>query len=248
MDLPRHFVIRESSHRVLNPIEPAQLATLGAALRLPVGGTVLDLACGKGELLCTWARDHGITGTGVDIGTAFLADARERAAGLGVADRVAFVHGDAGEYVAAELVDVVACIGATWIGGGTPGTVRLMERSRKPSGMLLVGDVFWRVDPPREAVDALFGDLRGVDCLPLPESVERFHALGYDVVEFVAADERGWDRYVAAGWLSMRRWLDANPDDELAPEIRAELTRSQLHHVRWQRPYLGWGTFALMRR
>ncbi|MDP9796742.1 SAM-dependent methyltransferase [Catenuloplanes nepalensis] len=244
MDLPKHFVIRESSHRVLNPIESAQLATLGAALRLPAGGTLLDLACGKGELLCTWAREHGITGTGVDISTAFLADARARAADLGVADRVTFLHGDAGAYVAAEPADVVACIGATWIGGDTPGTVRLMESSLKLGGMLLVGDVYWRADPPPEAVEALFG----ADCLSLPGQVERFHELGYDVVELVAADERGWDRYAAASWLSMRRWLDANPDDELAPEIRSELTRSQLQHVRWQRPYLGWGVFALLRR
>ncbi|MDR7273679.1 SAM-dependent methyltransferase [Catenuloplanes atrovinosus] len=224
------------------------MATLGDALRLPAGSTVLDLACGKGELLCTWARDHGVTGTGVDLSTAFLADARARAADLGVADRVGFVHGDAGRYVADEPVDLVACVGATWIAGDTPGTVRLMERSVRPGGMLLVGDVFWRVDPPREAVEAIFGDLRGVDCLSLPGAVERFHELGYDVVELVAADERGWDRYVAASWLSMRRWLDANPDDELAPEIRAELTRSQSQHVRWQRPYLGWAMFALMRR
>ncbi|GAB7042899.1 MULTISPECIES: hypothetical protein [Catenuloplanes] len=69
-----------------------------------------------------------------------------------------------------------------------------------------------------------------------------------DVVEFVAADERGWDRYAAASWLNMRRWLDAHPDDALAPQIRAELTRAPPQHVRWQRPYLGWGVFALMRR
>jgi cyclopropane fatty-acyl-phospholipid synthase-like methyltransferase len=31
---------------------------------------MLDLACGSGELLCTWARDHGVSGTGVDISTA----------------------------------------------------------------------------------------------------------------------------------------------------------------------------------
>jgi hypothetical protein len=33
----------------------------------------------------------------------------------------------------------------------------------------------------------------------------------------------GWDRYAAAQWLNIRRWLDANPDDELAGQMRAEL-------------------------
>jgi len=94
---------------------------------------LLDLCCGKGELLSTWAAEHGITGTGVDISTVFLAAARDRAAELGVADRVSFVHADASTYVAEEPVDVAACIGATWIGDGAAGTVALLERSCRRS-------------------------------------------------------------------------------------------------------------------
>jgi len=44
------------------------------------GDRIVDLCCGKGEMLCTWSRDHGITGHGVDISTDFLAAARARAA------------------------------------------------------------------------------------------------------------------------------------------------------------------------
>jgi hypothetical protein len=61
MDLPRPFVIRESTHRIHDPLTPAKLARLGEALLLRSGQQVLDLACGSGEMLCTWARDHGIT-------------------------------------------------------------------------------------------------------------------------------------------------------------------------------------------
>ena len=58
----------------------------------------------------------------------------------------------------------------------------------------------------------------------LPELLASFGRLGYDVVEMVLADQDGWDRYEAAKWLTMRRWLAANPGDELAPEVRAQLT------------------------
>ena len=55
-DLPRSFVIRESSHRIHNPFTSEKLATLGRVLYLPPGTSMLDLACGSGEMLCTWAR------------------------------------------------------------------------------------------------------------------------------------------------------------------------------------------------
>lgn len=123
MDLPRIFTISESSHRIHNPFTPGKLAALGHALHLAPGTRVLDLASGSGEMLCTWAGDHHIIGTGVDISTVFTAEARARAAELGVADRVTFVHGDASGYVADEPVDLAACVGATWIGSGVAGTV-----------------------------------------------------------------------------------------------------------------------------
>jgi hypothetical protein len=42
--------------------------------------------------------------------------------------------------------------------------------------------------------------------------------------------------------------LDADPDGDLAAEMRAELHRAPLDYVRYRRPYLGWGVFALKRR
>ncbi|MEV0388775.1 methyltransferase domain-containing protein [Nonomuraea sp. NPDC050643] len=248
MDLPRSFTIRESSHRILNPFTADKLATLGRALALPPGTRMLDLACGKGEMLCTWARDHEVAGVGVDVSTVFTAAARERAGELGVGDRVTFVHGDASAYVADEPVDVASCVGATWIGGGVPGTVELLGRSLRPQGMMLIGEPYWRLDPPDQAtVEGCYMSAKD-ELSSLPGLLERFGELGWDVVEMVLADQDSWDRYAAAQWLNLRRWLDANPGDELAGELRAELTTAPVRHARYQREYLGWGVFALMRR
>ena len=248
MELPRIFTIRERNHRIHNPFTPEKFATLGAALRLPAGSTVLDLASGSGEMLCTWAREHGFTGTGVDISTLFTEQARARAVELGVADRVAFVHDDAAGYVSDQPVDLAACVGATWIGGGVPGTVELLTRSLRPGGMMLVGEPYWRRAVPDEETARACLASGSADFLLLPELIEQFGDLGCDVVEMVLADQDSWDSYMAAQWLTMRRWLDANPDDEMAAEIRAELTVEPARYARYQREYLGWGVFALMLR
>jgi SAM-dependent methyltransferase len=247
-DLPRHFVIRESRHRIHNPFTSEKLAALGQALRLSPGASMLDLACGSGEMLCTWARDHGLAGIGVDVSSAFIGAARARAAELDVADRVAFIHGDAAGYVAGRPADVASCVGATWIGGGVAGTVDLLRRSLSPGGIMLIGEPYWRRDPPDQATVEGCDGIGRDEWLPLPELVESFGLLGCDVVELVLADQDSWDRYVAAQWLSIRRWLDANPHDELAAAMRAELASGPARHVRYRREYLGWGVFALMNR
>lgn len=248
MDIPRIFNITESAHRIHNPFTPEKFATLGAALRLEPGAKVLDLGSGSGEMLCTWARDHGVSGIGVDMSALFSEQARRRAVELGVADRVRFVHDDAAGYVADEKVDVAACVGATWIAGGVAGTVELLSRSLRPGGILLIGEPFWRQLPPTEIV-ARGCDAQSIsDFLPLPELIASFARLDCDVVEMVLADQNGWDRYEAAKWLTMRRWLEANPGDELAGEVRARLSSEPERYATHTREYLGWGVFALMPR
>jgi SAM-dependent methyltransferase len=248
-DIARQWAIREGSHRIHNPLTPEKLATLGDALRLPPGTRILDLACGSGEMLCTWARDHGFTGTGVDISSVFIGSARERARELGVADMVEFVHGDASGYVAGQPADIAACVGATWIGDGAEGTVALLRRSLAPGGIMLVGEPYWRKEPPdQETVEGCYASAKEEWKVGLGSLLGSFGEMGLDVVDMVLADEDSWDRYVAPRWLSIRRWLDANPDDELYDEMRAELTAAPVRHAKYQREYLGWGVFALMDR
>ena len=248
MDIPRVFTITESAHRIHNPFTPDKLATLGTALRLTPGTKILDLGSGSGEMLCTWARDFGIQGTGVDMSTLFTEQAQRRAVELGVAEQVTFVHGNAAGHVAPEKVGVAACVGATWIAGGVAGTIALLSRSLSKDGIILIGEPYWRKRPPTEETAKACQATSIADFLELPDLLASFARLGHDVVEMVLADEAGWDRYEAAKWLTMRRWLDANPSDEMAPEVRALLTSEPTRYATYTRPYLGWGVFALMAR
>jgi len=246
VDIPRIFNITESAHRIHNPLTPEKLATLGAGLRLEPGTRVLDLGSGSGEMLCTWARDHAITGIGIDMSQLFTEQARRRAEQLGVADQVRFLHGDAAGYVSDEKAGVAACVGATWIGGGVAGTIELLARSLSAGGIILIGEPYWRRLPPAEDVakGCLVNSIS--DYLMLPELLASFGRLGYDVVEMVTADQDDWDRYEAAKWLTMRRWLEANPDDELAEDVRARLASEPERYAAYTREFLGWGVFALM--
>lgn len=246
MDIPRIFTISESEHRIHNPFTSEKYATLGHVLRMKPGDHILDLGCGSGEMLCTWACAHGITGTGIDMSPLFTAQAKLRADELGVGERVRFIHDDATGYVADDKCNVAACVGATWIGGGVAGTIKLLAESVRPDGIILIGEPYWRQVPDTEEISRACGASSIADFSTLPELIASFGVQGYDVVEMVLADQDGWDRYEAAKWMTMRRWLDVNRDDDFVKTIQSELTHSPRRHVTFTREYLGWGVFVLM--
>ena len=153
----RFHEIAEQRHRILNPATDAQLHLLGEICRLHAGMRQLDLCCGKGEMLCQWAAQFGLSGIGVDISPVFLQAARERAQALRCSERVTFVEADAATYpLAPGAFDIVSCIGATWIGGGLLGTLALMRPGlRDTDSLLLVGEPYWIDEPPEDAYAAI---------------------------------------------------------------------------------------------
>jgi SAM-dependent methyltransferase len=235
--------ISEMSHRILNPFTEEKLLLLGELCRLTPGLRHLDLACGKAEMLCQWAKRWDITGVGVDISPVFLAAARQRAQELGVTQQLTFIEGDAGQYIAAyptltKHFDIVSCIGATWIGGGVIGTLKLMLPALKKGGLLLVGEPYW-IDPPPEAAYASAG-LRPEDYTSLAGTLDRFEAVDLELVEMVLADGDSWDRYVAAQWWTLAEWLRVNPNDPDAPLARQWRTEGRRDYLTYGRRYLGW--------
>ncbi|HKT02483.1 MAG TPA: methyltransferase domain-containing protein [Rugosimonospora sp.] len=235
--------ISEAHHRILNPFTDEKLMLLGTVSRVGPGTRILDLACGKGELLCRWAQVYGSGGHGVDISEVFVPAARARAAELGVADRVSVEVGDAAAHVPDTRYDIVSCIGATWIGNGLLGTLALMRRAVRPGGLLLVGEPYWTEPPPQRAYPAL--SMTPDEFASLPGTLDRFESAGVDLVEMVLADGDSWDRYVAEQWWTLAEWLRAHPDDERAQRVRAFRDAARRSHLEYQRRYLGWGVFVL---
>jgi cyclopropane fatty-acyl-phospholipid synthase-like methyltransferase len=243
MDVLTQHEIAEANHRILNPFTDDKLMLLGDICRLRPGQRQLDLACGKGEMLCRWAQSFGITGRGVDISEVFLRAARERASELGVSELVAFDRADAADMdVDDQQYDVVSCIGATWIGDGPAGTIEHLRPRMTKDGLMLIGEPFWHEQPPAEAARAQH---------PLDEftsligTLEIFESTGMQLVEMVLADGDSWDRYVAAAWWTVSQWLRNEPDPADALVMRTKLDESRRWYLEYGRRYLGWGVFVL---
>lgn len=245
LDVFRYHEISESTHRILNPLSEAKLDLLGQICRLEAGQRHLDLACGKGEMLCRYARDHGTAGVGIDVHRPFLVSARSRAAELGVSGSVRFLEGDASnaEGLGSDF-DVVSCLGATWIGEGLIGTLEIMKRRAGRGAWLLVGEVFWSGEPRAEVrreqeSRQSFADLGG--------TLARIEAADLELVEMVITSPDEWDRYQASQWLAASDWVAAHPDDADAEEVARWTDRGRRSYLADLRPCLGWGVFVTRR-
>jgi ubiquinone/menaquinone biosynthesis C-methylase UbiE len=240
----RFHEIAETYHHILNPFTEEQLMLLGRICQLHSSMRLLDLACGKAELLCRWGQTYGIRGVGVDISAAFLEAARQRATELHVHEQVTFIQGDAGKYPqATHDFDIVSCIGATWIGQGLLGTLELMKPALKPGGLLLVGEPYWNELPPENACAELgFGK---DDFMSLDEMLARFETAGMRLVEMVLANHDGWDRYEAPQWMAVDDFLRANPNDPDASALSEWISHNRRTYLKYGRRYFGWGVFVL---
>ncbi len=233
----------------LVPFSEAKFLLLGEMCQalgyLQPGSRLLDLACGRGELLSRWAERYGIIGTGVDISPTFIEAARQRAAELGVGSQVEFIQADAVQY-APDLhsYDVVSCLGAMEIGGSTSATITLMRRALKNdrAGLLLAGEPFWNREPNEQAANAM--GISPDQVLTLPALYDSYEQAGVRLLNMVLTDDEGWDRYQTAHWTNIHRWLEENPNDPDAAQFKMEIED-------WKRSYLvyrghfGWGVFLL---
>jgi len=194
---------------------------------LRAGDHVLEVGCGKGDLLVRLlARWPGATAEGFDRNPWFLSEARAAAAAAGedVVRRVSFIETDlAGALIADRGAAVTIAFGATGVYEGVQAaTVRGLAAATRPGGTVLFGDGLWIREPLASGLAAF-----GMALDELAEGVDGFAALGLEagleVVEIEVVSDAEWDGYETAYAAAITSWAAAHPDD---PEREAFLARS----------------------
>jgi len=241
MDIWKFYNVTHSYHEVWNPTSRAKLDELVGLLRLNPGSSVLDIACGTGELLTRLAEQYEISGTGVDISPYCVTNAeqklRERVPGV----QIQILNMDGADYRTDQLFDLAMCIGGSWVYKGHRGTLSTLKTITKPDGLILVGEPFWLKDPDHEYLVAenLTRDMFGTHY----ENVLVGEEEGLFPLYTMVSNRDDWDRYETLQWYAADKYARDNPDDPDVSEILARVARGRTNYLRWGRDTVGWAMY-----
>jgi len=242
VDRWKFFDVSHRDHLICNPTSEQKLDELVSLLDLPTGARVLDIACGKAELLVRLAERSGVTGDGVDLSTYSVRDARARAGGRVPGAALTFHELDGRWFEAAPgSYDLAMCIGASWTFGGHAPTLAALQRAVRPGGLVVVGEPFWRKTPEADFLSASGHEATSFGTHPT--NVSSGTDLGLVFLYTLVSSEDDWDRYEGLQWRAAERYAMTHPEDPDAAEI---LTRQRTYrdiYLRWQRDTLGWAIY-----
>lgn len=248
MTEPSPYEIAHGDHIFCSPIGNARADRLAGLLELPAEPAIVDLCCGKAELLLRMVERHGGRGLGVDLSGAFIREGRERAMARGLGDRVELVCADVNAYAFEPAgYDLAMRIGGADDGGTFDAQVARLCDLARPGGLVLIADLYWRREPP-EGRASLFA--AGDGPMKVEHHAEKaaiVRAQGLDLLYSMTSTEDEWDDYEGLCLRAIERWAAANPDH---PRRESALTRARewySEYLAWRRECLGFG-FYLGRR
>jgi SAM-dependent methyltransferase len=213
---------------------------------LPVSGRVLDIACGKAELLIRVARRWRCSSVGVDISPPFVAESRARASAAELAVVPEIIEGNGGEYDGEPgSFDAAVCLGASWIWGGLPGTLRALSAWSKPGGLVVVGEPFWIRDPSPEYLEAAGLEASSFSTHDGNAHIGLDEGLGF--LRAIASTPDDWDRYEGLISCAAERYAVDHSSDPDVPDVIATVRKARDRYLRWGRDELGWAVYVFMK-
>jgi cyclopropane fatty-acyl-phospholipid synthase-like methyltransferase len=238
MDFWRLMDIKHRYQEIMNPVTEEKLDKIIELLKLEPGDRVLDIACGKGELLVKLVEKYKITGVGIDKSPYCIKNCNQKKKKRVPNGDLVFHLMDGAHYRAEKSFSMTCCIGASWVFGNHEGTLKALSKMTQPGGLILVGEPHWLKEPVSEYLE-VEGMTRDSYRSHM-ENVKIGEQLGLKCLYTLDSDHYGWDHYETLHWWAVEDFIRENPDDHDIQNVRESSERSKDIYLRWGRDTMGW--------
>ena len=246
LDHVRFSTIAHRDHVFCNPIGAEKLDRMLGLLDLTPGARVLDIGCGKGELMVRMMERYSVAAVGVDTNPHFVKEARARAAARVPKGTLELHERDFASFpVAPGSFVAAACIGSTHACGGYRQALRALRDAVCPGGHVLVGEGYWKRDPPPEYLTAL--DAGRDDYNDHAGNIAAAAAEGLIPLYATVSSDDDWDHYEGLYASAVERFVMEHPDDPDAEAMKERIRRWRDAYLRWGRETLGFGVYLCAR-
>ena len=232
----------------MNPLAEEEVDEMIEALELEPNAHVLDLGCGKAEILLRIVeRFPDVRATGLDNSPAILAEARRQAESRVPEAKVVLLEQDVREYAPDPgSFDLVVSTGGVAFRGGVGGTLAVLAGFVASGGKLLFGEGYWREEPSAEYLVAL-GAARE-ELKDYEGTIQAAVEVGLDLKRAVTSSIEDWDAYEDAWARNGERYADAHEDEEGVDELREWIANGRARYRELGgRETLGFGLFLFER-
>jgi SAM-dependent methyltransferase len=227
MDRADYTRIAHTGMAIMNPIPAAKLEEVVALLDLPPRGRVVDLGCGKGDLLARIAQRYDVDAVGIDRDAQLLAEVPP-GINVIVADIETWNRGRG-------AFDLVASV-------GSPARLASLAGLVRAGGLVLYGNGYWRQEPSPEYVDAL--EATRDELADYAGTIRSGEELGLTPVYAVTAGVDDFDHYEWSWSLNGERYAAAHPDEPGLEEFLEWIRAGRRRYVDLGgRDTLGFGLF-----
>jgi SAM-dependent methyltransferase len=202
----------------MNPLAEEDVEEMIEALELEPGAHVLDLGCGKAEILLRIVERYpDVRATGLDKSAAVLAEARRQSETRVPESKVVLLEEDVREYAPEPgAFDLVVSTGGVSFRGGVGGTLAVLSGYVASGGKLLFGEA---------AVEA-----------------------GLDLKRAVTSSVDDWDAYEDAWARNGERYAEKHEGEEGVAELREWIANGRARYGELGgREILGFGLFLFGR-
>jgi SAM-dependent methyltransferase len=245
MNRRRFSAIGHTDHVFLSPVSDAKIERLIDLCDLQPGARVVDLGCGKGELVARIVERYEADGEGIDNSPFFLDIAWARAARVRRGKLIVRSADAADVNLEPASVDLGLCVGSTFILGGLRGTLRRFASLLKPGALALIGEGYWKKEPHADYL-ALLGGTRD-ELGSHASNVATLEDEGFTPLYQCVASEDDWDHYEGLYLRGVERFAHANPDDVDRHAMLERIRRWRDGYLKHGRDTLGFG-FYLARK
>ena len=223
----KRTLVAFAGHEFLHPVDEDRLDGLIARLALDQGARVLDLGCGKGELLIRLAESFGIRGVGIDERAELVALARDEAESRTETSELELVQGSPLAFQIDEDEEPFDLAIAVETELGEPAVVlgRLAQLVR-PEGQILLGVRFLRRQPDERLVTE--SPPGALDLAQLAELERLGSRFGLRFLEAVRTSRGAMDDWEKLQRKNVERFAAERPDDPDA-DVLLEWTRVERH-------------------